>query len=389
MKKVCFIITSRADFSLALPVIRRFRLSKNLKIQVIISGYITKKKYGYPLEIIKKQIKKIDYIISNYPKKDDVNSISTAVSNGSAKFSSAFQKLKPNYVFVFADKYEMLSPVVALVPLSIPICHIEGGDITEGAIDDNIRHAITKLSHMHFVSTNQYKKRVIQLGEESWRIKVVGSPSLDLIKSKNLLSKKQLEKKLNVRFKDDFFLVTFHPVTHELNYTVNQIRSLLNALSKFKHKIVFTAPNADNKRDNIDSEIKKFTKKNSNSCYLKNIDYNIYLSLLKYSDAVVGNSSSGIIEASSLNTFTVNVGNRQKRREAPSSVIHCNYQTASIVKAIKQVLSLKKNKNFKFKNPYFQNNDTSNLIYNFFNKNKNKKELLKKKFNDIKVGNTK
>ncbi len=272
----------------------------------------------------------------------------------------------------------MLSPVISSIQYKIPICHIEGGDITEGALDDNIRHAITKFSHLHFVSTTQYKKRLIQLGEEPWRISVTGSPSLDLIKNVDLMNRKTLSKKINFDIKNDFILCTFHPVTNDLTNTKKYITNLINSLKKHKASIVFTSPNADLTSSIIKKNIKNFSKKFLNVKYLETIEYPVYLSLMRYCKFMIGNSSSGIIESPSLKTKVINIGNRQKGRVIPSNVITCDYDEKDINLSIKKIKKLKTN----FYNPYYKKN-VSKKIYTFFKSHLNN-NIVNKKFIDIK-----
>jgi GDP/UDP-N,N'-diacetylbacillosamine 2-epimerase (hydrolysing) len=377
--KICFTITSRADFSLAYPIINEFKKNKKFKILVVSSGYLSGKKYGSKIELVKQKIRKINFEIKNFPLKDNSHQITKSLSYGISKFSDFFLKLKPNFLFVFADKFEMLAPVIASLQFKIPICHIEGGDITEGAIDDNIRHSITKLSHLHFVSTKEYKKRLIQLGEENWRISVTGSSSLDLIKNAKLKSKSELSVDYKFDFKKSFVLCTFHPVTNEINQTKKYIDSLISSLNKVNDNIIFTSPNADLSSSIIVKKIKNFSKKNSKIKYIEKLPFSDYLSLMKYSKFMIGNSSSGIIEAATLKTKVINIGTRQKGRVIPGNVISCGYSQKEISKSILKLDKMDKN----FFNPYFKKN-SSQKIYKFFINNF-KKNLVLKKFKDIKI----
>ncbi len=375
--KICFALTSRADFSLAYPIIHQFKKNKKFRVSVITSGYLSGKKYGNKIDLVKKRIKKIDLEIKNYPLKDTAHFITKYLSDGILQFSNYFKKLKPNYLFVFADKFEMLCPVISSIQYKIPICHIEGGDLTEGALDDNIRHAITKFSHLHFASTNEYKKRLIQLGEEPWRISVTGSPSLDLIDKVKFTNKLNLSKKFNFDFYKKFILCTFHPVTNELNRTNEYITKLINCLKKQKSNIIFTSPNADLSSSQIINKIKNFSKNNSNVKYLEKLEYSDYLSLMKYCDFIIGNSSSGIIESATVKTKVINIGSRQKGRVIPSNVISCGYNENEILLSISKINKIKN----KFLNPYFKKN-VSKRIYKFFISKLNK-DIVNKKFIDI------
>jgi len=378
MKKILFCITSRADFSLAYPIIKEFKNFKKFKILISTSGYLSGNKYGKKIKLIKDKIKKVDFEIKNHPLDDNSFEITKSLSKGILSFSNIFKKKKPDFIFVFADKYEMLAPVIASLQYSIPICHVEGGDITEGAIDDNIRHSITKLSHLHFVSTEEYKNRLIQLGEEKWRIKNVGSPSLDLIKQINFKTRNELSKIYNFDAKKDFILCTFHPVTNEINNTSKYISNLLQSLKNKKFTIIFTSPNADQSRSIITKQIKKFVKKNKNSLYIEKQPYVDYLSLMKHSNFMIGNSSSGIIESATTKTKVINVGNRQKGRIMPRNVINSKHDFTDIKKKISQISKLR----VKFNNPYYKKNSSLKIL-RFFVKNSNR-GILTKKFYDIK-----
>lgn len=376
-KKILFNVTSRADFSLAYPIIEEFIDYNKFKIYIVTSGYLSGKKYGKKIDLIKKKIKKIDYEIKNYPLKDNGKEITKSLADGVAKYSEYLDKVKPDFLFVFADKFEMLAPVISSLQFNIPICHIEGGDITEGALDDNIRHAITKLSHLHFVSTNEYKKRLIQLGEEKWRISVTGSPSLDLINQSKFKKKFELSKIYKFQNNEEYILCTFHPVTNEIQNTSRYIENLIKALKIQNKNIIFTSPNADLSRSIIEKKIKNFVSNNANAFYLDKISYIDYLSLMKSSCFLIGNSSSGIIEAASLKTKVINVGTRQKGRLAGKNVISCGYSVKEIKKSILQLSKIKNN----FHNPYFKKNSSSRIL-KFFIKNL-KNNLLLKKFRDI------
>ena len=376
--KICFALTSRADFSLAYPVINQFKRNSKFKVSVISSGYLSGKLYGKKIDLIKKKIKKIDLEIKNYPSEDTALSITHSLSEGIIEFSKYFEKFKPDYLFVFADKFEMLCPVISSVQYKIPICHVEGGDLTEGALDDNIRHAITKFSHLHFVSTKEYKKRLIQLGEEPWRILVSGSPSLDLIQGMKFLRKSDLNQKFNFDFEKEFILCTFHPVTNDLDNTNKYMENLINSLKKQnKSNIIFTSPNADLTSSKIKQKIKNFSKKFSNIKYLDKLEYKEYLSLMRHCKFMIGNSSSGIIESATVKTKVVNIGNRQKGRVIPKNVITCGYSENEILHAISKIKKIKK----KFNNPHFKKN-VSKKIYDFFIRKLNK-DIVNKKFVDI------
>ena len=377
--KICFAITSRADFSLAYPIINKFKKVKKFKISVVTSGYLSGKKYGKKIDLVKKKLNKIDLEIKNFPKKDTDFEITKSLSDGILKFSNFLNETKPDFLFVFADKFEMLVTVISSIQFKIPICHVEGGDITEGAIDDNIRHAITKLSHIHFVSTEKYKKRLIQLGEDKKKILVCGSPSLDLISKLKVYSKSEIVKKFNLDPNKKIVLCTFHPVTNEIKNTEKYIDNIINSFKKNKFNIIFTSPNADLSNQIIVKKIKKFSRENTYVKYLKKLNYLEYLSFMKNCDFMIGNSSSGIIESASLNAKVINIGSRQKGRLIPKNVISCGYDEKQIKSAINKIIKFKP----KFFNPYYKKN-SSKMILDFFISKMSQKDLVNKKFKDIK-----
>ena len=376
--KICFAVTSRADFSLAYPIIREFKKIRKFKVFVVTSGYLSGKRYGKKIDLIKEKLNKVDLEIKNFPKKDTDFAITNSISDGITGFSNFFNNFRPDFLFLFADKYEMLVPAISSIQFKIPICHIEGGDITRGAIDDNIRHAITKLSHLHFASTQQYKKRLIQMGEDKSKILVCGSPSLDLINNLKFLSKSKLIKKYRLDAREKIILCTFHPVTNEIENTKKYIENIISCLKKLNSNIVFTSPNADLSSQIIVKKIKKFSKENNRVKYLEKINYLDYLSFMKICNFMIGNSSSGIIESASLKAKVINIGSRQQGRVMPKNIISCGYKKKEINYAIKKIHKFKP----KFNNPYYKKNCAKKIL-NFFNSKIKEKTLVNKEFKDI------
>ena len=277
----------------------------------------------------------------------------------------------------------MLLGPVAAAPFNIPVIHFYGGAVTEGAIDELIRHSITKMSHYHFVALDTYKKRLIQLGEEEWRVKKIGIHELNYLKKIKKLNKKELSKKFNFNFIDPYLLVTYHPVTLELQNLNYQLKSLAYALKRTKLNIIFTYPNADPGYEKIVRFIKKNFKNKNKYKIFKNAGLNVYSSLMKNCHAVIGNSSSGIVEAASFKRPVVNIGTRQNGKFIPKNVVSTNYQAKDISKGIDIALSKKFNAKIKnLTNPY-ESNTSVNQIVKMILKLKANDKLLRKKFKNI------
>ena len=339
MKKICFITTSRADFGTLNELIKEVIKTK-LLVQLIISGSHTDKFFGNTQKEInckKKYLtKKVKVIGQNKNSKSVALSFADCVN----KFTKALLKLKPNIFVIYGDRYEMLAAAVSSYILRIPIVHIAGGEKTFGSIDEGFRHSISKLANLHFPTTNKHRKRLIQLGENPKTIFNFGSLHFDKIKNNSYLIKKQLEKKLKIKFYKRNLVITYHPETISMLKSLGNLSILLKSLKKIKNTMmIITSPNADAQGNLMISYIEEFIKKNKlkNFLFFKSLGSQIYLSLLKIVDGVVGNSSSGISEVPFFNIGTVNIGDRQKDRAAVSSIINCKVSQRSIIKSINKI----------------------------------------------------
>ena len=382
--KICVITGSRSEFDLLKNLIIEIKKDNFFDLKLFVTGAHLSKYFGETIKYIKKNKLKIDKIIDVGIKNDDISSISNSFSIGIKKFSYIFNKINPDAILILGDRYEIFSCAISACLNRIPIIHIHGGERTEGLIDEGIRHSITKLSHLHFVSTNEYKKRVIQLGESKDRVYNVGSLGVEAIKKTKLMSKKELQEELNIIFKGKVALVSYHPETLEKSKNTKNFDNFLNSLKKLRNfTFIFTMPNADLGYKYIVNKFKKFVKKNHNSIFVKSLGHRKYFSLCKYSDIVIGNSSSGIIEIPSFKKPTLNVGSRQDGRLKSGSIIDCSHNTNEILKKVTLAFSKKfYRKTKKIKNPYF-NGNTSKKIKNIIKKT-NFKNLIFKKFIDIK-----
>ncbi len=381
-KKTIYIVTgSRADYGLLKNLITQINKSNKFELTLIVTGQHLSKKYGNTYKEIKndfgKSIKFIDIKVNN----SEVNSILKSISIGITKVGKYFVSKKPDLLIILGDRYEMLSFAVAALFNKVIIAHIHGGELTQGSIDDTIRHTISKFSNYHFVATKPYKKRVVQLGENPKKVFLVGGLGSENVKNIRYLDKKGLEKNLNIKFKKNNFLITFNSFLDDKISVKVAIRNMFKALNKFKNtNYIFTFPNSDLESDNIIKMIIDFSKKNKNAYCFKSLGVQRYLSCMKICNVVVGNSSSGILEAPSLKTPTINIGNRQNGRIKAKSVIDCNYSSLGIQKAIKKALSKKFQKKIKnIKNPYYQKN-TSTKIMNIIEQILKNKITIKKFF---------
>lgn len=381
MKKKVFIITgSRAEYGLLKNLIIKIKRIKNFQVKLIATGMHLSKKHGSTLKQIQNDRLKINYKIDLKLKGDSSSKVSKSIGTGIELFTKIFSSDKPDLIIILGDRHEMLPPAIVSLIFNIPVAHICGGEITEGAIDNSIRHCLTKLSHFHFVSSDIHKKRVIQMGEAPKNVFLVGSLGHDAIKNTKFLSKKELEKELNFKFQKENILVTFHPVTLEKNTSKKQFKQILLALSNFsKMGIIFTMPNNDPGSKPIYDMIKSYVKKNKNSKFYLNLGNLKYYSCLKYSKYILGNSSSGIIEAPVFKIPTINIGDRQKGRVQFFSIIDCKPEKKSIIKAIKKADLLYKNNKLKnLKNPFYIPNSSTKISKIL--KNIKLENVIKKKF---------
>ncbi len=389
MKKICVITSSRADYGLLKPLMMSMQKSKKIQLSIFVTGSHLSKKHGNTInEIISDEFtidKKIKLPITN----DTSEKITKCLGYVITKFGLFFSKMKPDAILILGDRYEILGVACSAIINRIPIIHIHGGEKTLGAYDDAFRHSISKMSVLHFVSHSAYKKRLIQLGENSQHIHVVGALGIESIKKIKKESKNKLQKDLKINFWKKNLLISFHPVTLEKNTSAKYIDELLLALMSLKNtNLFFTMTNSDNESDIINFKIKSFVNKNKNAFFFKSLGSTKYISLLAKVDAVVGNSSSGIIEAPFLKIPTLNIGNRQKGRELSSSIICCSPTKNDILRGIKKIYSdIFKNKTKKSKNLYGNGNSSKKILKILENPKINLN--IKKEFYDLPISKIK
>jgi UDP-N-acetylglucosamine 2-epimerase (non-hydrolysing)/GDP/UDP-N,N'-diacetylbacillosamine 2-epimerase (hydrolysing) len=355
-----------------------------LTLRIIATNMHLSAEFGLTYKEIEKDGFKIDRKVEMLLSSDTANATTKSVGLAIIGFADAYEELHPDLIVVLGDRSEILAAVTAALFYKIPVAHLHGGEITLGAYDDTIRHSVSKMSHLHFTSTEVYRKRVIQLGENPEHVFNVGAIGIDNIKHMELLSKNELEKDLKFKINGKCILVTFHPVTLENNTSEEQTGNLLKVLGEMDDlRIIFTMPNSDSNGRIIMRMIDKFVNENSERCVVfTSLGHLRYLSLLKYVDAVVGNSSSGIIEAPSFKVPVLNIGNRQGGRIRSKSIIDCNPDYDDIKINLQKVLS----KSFKescqhFTNPY-EKNDTAEEIYSVL-KNFKLDRLINKEFYNL------
>jgi GDP/UDP-N,N'-diacetylbacillosamine 2-epimerase (hydrolysing) len=341
MKKICVITGSRAEYGLLYWLMKDLQQDPEFKLQVVATGMHLSPEYGLTFQDIERDGFIIDKKVEMLLSADTPSSISKSTGLGMIGIADVFADLQPDLVILLGDRYEILAAAFAALVARIPIAHIHGGEKTAGAFDEAIRHSISKMAWWHFVANDEYKQRVIQLGEAPDRVFNVGGLGVDGIVKTNLLSKFALEAKMGFQFKQKNLLVTFHPVTLDKASSEEQFDKLLNCLEKLDNTlIILTHPNSDTDGRILKKRIEVFVKKHpDNSIAFTSMGQKNYLSTLQYIDAVIGNSSSGIIEAPSFRIGTVNIGDRQQGRLMANSVISCKPDFQSITLALKKLYS--------------------------------------------------
>jgi len=383
-RKICVVTGSRAEYGLLYWLMKEIDADSELELQIIATGMHLSSEFGNTYQQIESDgfviDKKVDIDLSD----DSETGISRSMGLGIIGFASAFNDLKPNLCIVLGDRFEIFSAVSAAMIAKIPIAHLHGGEVTEGMIDEAIRHSITKMSHFHFVATQIYENRVIQLGENPNRVFNFGGLGVDNIKQLKLLSRKSLEKVINFNFAEKNLMVTFHPVTLERSSAEIQFKELLLALDDLQDtKIIFTKANCDADGSIINSMIDNYVTEHDNTTSFTTMGQLNYLSALQFVDAIVGNSSSGLLEAPSFKIGTINIGDRQKGRVMADSVINCLPKKENIIKSIERMYS----KDFQniiknTKNPY-DSGGASKKIFRVI-KDINLEGVLKKPFYELK-----
>lgn len=363
-RKVCLVTGSRAEFGLLRGLMECIEASPNLELQIVATGMHLSPEYGETYKEIESAGFSIDFKVDMLLAATSEVAITKSIGLGMIGFADALNILKPDLVIVLGDRFELIPAVTACLISRIPVAHIHGGETTEGAFDESIRHAITKMSHIHFVAAPEYARRVIQLGEHPDKVFLVGGLGVDAIKSVRLLDKNTLENELNLKFGKKNLLVTYHPVTLDPKKSQDEMQVLLDGLSELQDTVlIFTLPNADTGGSELTKMVKSYVATHRDSYVYQSLGQVKYLSCMQYVDAVVGNSSSGLLEAPSMNIGSINIGDRQKGRLSSQSVVHCEPKIESIRNALNKIFD----ENFKkivkaSKSPYGDGGACKNIL---------------------------
>jgi GDP/UDP-N,N'-diacetylbacillosamine 2-epimerase (hydrolysing) len=386
MRNICVITGTRAEYGLLYWTIKLLSDDPLINLQICVTGMHLSPEFGLTYKQIQEDGFEISAKIETLLSSDSSIGISKSIGLGVIGFAEAFDKLKPDIILILGDRFEIFAAAAAAMISRIPIAHCHGGEATEGLIDESIRHSITKMSHLHFTSTDEYRNRVIQLGEAPNRVFNVGALGIENINKLKLLKFKEFEQSINFKLGKVNFLVTFHPVTLEHSSAEIQFRALLNVLGRFKGiHIIFTKPNADNNGRIIINMIDEFVYNNTEtSISFISLGQLRYLSAIKHVDLVIGNSSSGLLEVPSFKKATINIGDRQRGRIKALSVIDCEADEQSILNAIEKALATEFQKQLiTLENPYGKNN-SSEMIVDLL-KSTPLNNILKKEFHNIKI----
>ncbi len=339
-RKVCVVTGTRAEYGLLHWLMRAIKAEPSLQLQIIATGMHLSPEFGLTFREIEQDGFEIDRKVEMLTSSDSSVGIAKSMGLGMIGFADALSELRPDLMVVLGDRYEIFSAVAAAMVARIPVAHLHGGEATEGLVDEAIRHSITKMSHLHFVAAQEYRDRVIQLGEQPDSVHLVGGLGVENIRRLELMSRDELESSLGLRFGQRNLLVTFHPVTLEESTAEAQMTALLEALETLDDtRLIFTLPNADSGGRVLIEMINDYVEHHPEAYAFTSLGYRRYLSCLAYVDGVIGNSSSGLTEVPSFRKATINIGDRQRGRLQSASVINCAPARNEIEKAIRRLYS--------------------------------------------------
>ncbi len=382
--KVGVFSSTRAEYGLLFNVMKQINLSENLELQTYISGTHLSKDFGETYKDIEADGIKIDAIVKMSLLTETPYEMSVSMSECLQNMTKKLNTLKPDLLVILGDRYESFMACQSALISKIPIAHIHGGEVTEGAMDESFRHAISKMSHFHFVATDDFKKRVIQLGENPKNVWITGALGIENISLLKPVKKEHLEKLLGIKLEKPIFLMTYHPATLENDGNI-ELKNLLSVLTKIKGTLIITGTNVDPGGQEITKIYNNFLSVNHKDLkthFFNNLGFRNYLSLMSFADAVIGNSSSGVIEAPAMGVPTLDIGNRQKGRPRAPSVLNTDYKVENIQKQLKKVLSdEQKIIASKLETPYIGGNVAKNIVNIIENISLDKN--LKKPFYDI------
>jgi UDP-hydrolysing UDP-N-acetyl-D-glucosamine 2-epimerase len=363
VRKIGIVTAARSDYGIYLPLLKRINQEPELQLFLVVAGMHLSPEFGLTVENIRADGFQISEQVEMLISSDSPEGIAKSMGLGTICFAQAYGRIQPDIVVLLGDRFEMHAAAVAALPFKIPIAHIHGGEITEGAIDNAFRHSITKMSHLHFVSLPEYGRRVIQMGEEPWRVTVTGAPSLDNLFLVKLMTREELEGEFQLNLRSPFLFVTFHPVTLEFEQTELQVRELLAALATSKMPVIFSMPNADTGGRMMAKMIRQYMECHPLSQWVDSLGTRGYFSIMGLAAALVGNSSSGIIEAPSFGLPVVNIGSRQKGRVRARNVIDVGYGREEILDGIERATAPRFREMLReLGNPYARGNACDRIV---------------------------
>lgn len=382
-RKICVVTGTRAEYGLLRWVLEGIRAATDLELELIVTGMHLSPEFGLTYREIEQDGFRIDRRVEMLMSADTPSSVTKSMGLGLIGFADAMQQLQPDVLVVLGDRFEIFAAAAAATIARIPIAHLHGGEKTEGAFDEAIRHSLTKMSHLHFVAAEEYRRRVIQLGEEPARVFLVGGLGIDAIKKVQLLERADLEAAIDFKLGRRNLLITFHPTTLENATAAAQMAELLAALDSVKDAhLIFTLPNADTGGRVLFDMIAEFVAKRANARAYASLGQLRYLSCMRQVDAVVGNSSSGLTEAPSLGTATINIGDRQRGRLRASSVIDCEPDRAAIERALERLYAPAFRAELRnVRNPYGEGGASQKIVDVL--RDHPLQDLLKKTFHDL------
>ncbi len=386
LRKIAVVSGTRAEYGLLKSLLYEVKSDADLILQLIVTAMHLSPEFGLTYQLIEQDGFQIDAKVEMLLSSDSAVGVAKSVGIAVVSFADAFERLKPDLIVILGDRFEILGAAQTAMIMKIPVAHIHGGELTQGAIDDSIRHAITKMSHLHFTAAESYKNRVIQMGEQPGVVFNTGAPGIERIKKMRFLAQNELEKRLDFYFTYPTFLITYHPATLQLSKIKEELNHLFSALDFFPSaKVIFTKSNADEAGRLVNQQIDLYVEKKPErmKAFTTMGDLN-YLSTMYYCDAVIGNSSSGVIEAPVLHKPSVNIGNRQMGRLLADSVIHCGVSASEIKIAIKKALSVKFKAIVKKTISPYDAGNTAQTIKNVI-KTINLKKIIQKEFYDLKA----
>lgn len=382
-RKICVVTGGRSDYGLLKWLMKAIEADKDLELQVIATGMHLSPKFGFTVNEIEQDGFKVDEKIECLDASDSALDTTSAMARTMIGCSEAYSRLRPDLVLVPGDRFEIFSAVAAALVSNIPVAHLHGGEVTSGAIDESFRHAITKMSALHFVANDEYRSRVVQMGENPHHVYNVGGLGVDAIINLDLLDKEQISRSLGINFLSKSLLITFHPETATSNSAEHQIKEIIKALADLNDTtLIFTMPNADVGNSIITDSIRNFVAQGTNRYYFESLGQTRYLSMLSLVDGVLGNSSSGLAEAPSFKIGTINIGDRQNGRIQASSVLNCEASQSHIAIALEEMYSDGFQSRLKTTvNPYGTGGASQRIVEIL--KEVNFEGLIMKSFNDL------